>query len=794
MMKVSYCWLSEYVDLTDITPETVASLLTFAGVEVESITPLAKGTGLVIGEIISCKPHPDSDHLHILEVNEGEKYGIVQIVCGAPNARVGLRVIVARAGAVLPEITIHPSKIRGVESNGMCCSLLELGVERKYLSEKQISGIEELPVDAPIGEERVLEYLMLDDVTLDLKLLANRPDLNSLMNVAKEVSTLVHRSLHLPSVPSFGTSTPEVQPVIECSSCMRFSLAEAYGVKVAPSPLWLQRRLMASGVRSINNVVDVGNYAMILTGQPFNMYDKDLLPGNTLVAREDITGPWLAMDDKEYVLEKGDLSIASEGRTMCLGGIMTSKECAVSENSKNIVVESALFSGVQIRHTSSRLGLASESSARFVKGLSDTQEESLAYAMVLLGDLTNADHLSKMAFVGQKKKEEKIIQTSLEAINRRLGTSFSLDEVISTLESEQFFVEKKEEKLFVHVPRTRIDVDGEADISEEVIRLRGYEEVPEHEISLPGSGGYSENQNKERAIRRYLRHIGLNEVLTYSLLSQSENETYPYLMSGTSYQVMNPLTEERAYYRHSLAPSLLSLLSYNASRQQNDFSCFEISEVAVEGKREKHLGIALMGEEEIVRLLSTRKRDFYDAKGILEGILSLLGVKENRLRYEPIVTTRKEFHPGRSALCYLGKELIAVLGELHPAEKKKRGVKDAVMMEIRLSTVLSNKGSTSKAIIPPRYPMTRRDLALVVDEKISFKDLKEVISKSSSLVKEVVPFDVYRGVGVEKGKKSIAIALFIQNENKTMTEEEIQTVVDEALLLLKTKLSAEIRQ
>ncbi len=793
-MKVSYKWLAEYVDLKGITPEEVANLLTFAGVEVESITPLAQGTNLVIGQIVSCLPHPDSDHLHVLKVDEGEKYGVVQIVCGAPNAREGLKVIVARPGAVLPEITIKPSKIRGVESNGMCCSLLELGVDKKYLEEKQIAGIEELDSSAKVGDEDVLSYLQLDDVTLDLKLLANRPDLNAMIHVAEEVATLTHRALKLPVFEEIKGEAPEIKPAIATEKCSRFALAEVSDVHVLPSPLYLKRRLMACGVRSINNVVDIGNYAMLLTGQPFNMYDKDKLEGNTLVAEDDIEGSWTAMDEKEYRLEKGDICIASNHACMCLGGIMTSLTCTVTEKSKNIVVESALFDGASIRHTSSRLGLASESSSRFVKGLGESQEEALSCALSLLKELTSPSKVSSLAFAGKVKSPKKVIQTSLEYMNNRLGTSFSEEEVIRTLNSESFLTEKRGDSLFVTVPSSRIDVEGEADISEEVIRLLGYENVPEREMVLPGNGGYSEEQKRERAIRRMLRHLGVNEVLTYSLLPLKEENTYSALLKGKHYQILNPLTEDRLIYRHSLLPSLLSVLSYNASRQKNDLAVFEISEVAVEGRSEKHLGIALSGEENIISMLERRPYDFFTMKGYLEGILSLLGIKNNRVRYERLGTEESELHPGRSVKIYLGKELIAIMGELHPLEKKKREVKNAIVMELNLSSLLNVKGSQNKASIPARFPFTRRDLALICKEEVSFQKLKEEALHASSYIKDVFIFDVYHGEAVEKGKKSLALAFFLQDENKTLKEEEINEAMTKVMHALETKFAAEVRK
>ncbi len=792
-MKVSYKWLGEYVDLTGVSPEELARRMTLAGVEVEEIRPLASGTGLLIGEVLSSEPHPDSDHLHVLQVDEGKERGVRQIVCGAPNARAGIKVIVATEGAVLPEATIRRSKIRGVQSEGMCCSLLELGMNRKYLSESQCAGIEELPPDAPVGEEP-LSYLGLDDVVLELSLLANRSDMNAMVQVAQEAATLLGRELRLPKAPLVEGKDPSVLPSSLTPRCSRFALAECRGVKIHPSPRWLRLRLIASGIRPINNIVDIGNYAMLLTGQPFNMYDLDKLPEGRLEARDDIEGEWEAMDGKKYLLQKGDISIASKGRTMCLGGVMTSMECAVDGSTRNILVESALFDGPSVRRTSLRLGLASESSQRFAKGVAPLQEESLAFALALVKELADPDSVSGIALYGGERPERRRIKTSLPFINRRLGTALGEEEVLLALRSEGFRAEKDGEGILVEVPLRRIDVLGEADVSEEVIRLLGYERVPSRLPALPPEGGLTPRQERKRALRRMLRHKGLSEALTYSLLPKEEEDSYPYLLPGESLRVRNPLTEERLSYRKSLLPSLLETLLWNQARQSGDLALFEIGEVFSKGKGGERLAIALMGERRSRSLMEGAPYGFFDLKGVLEDILQFLGIKESRVRFEPLRSERQEFHPGRSAVALVGKETLAVLGELHPSELKKRGLRSGSLMEIDLSLLLSLPGEGSKARVPSRFPGTRRDLALLVREEVPFREVRETAQRASRLIKDVLPFDEYRGEGIPAGKKSLAIALFLQDEGKTLGEEKIQGAVLKARKALEEKLGAEVRE
>ena len=477
-MKVSLKWLNNYVDLKDLTAESIAQKLTFAGIEVEDIVRLASGTNLVIGEIIECVDHPDSNHLHILKVDEG-KYGIEQIVCGAPNARVGLKVIVARVGAVLPKITIVKSTIRGVESNGMCCSLLELGVDAKYLTEAQINGIEELPSDAVVGNDDVLNYLGLDDTILDLKLLANRSDCLAMQNVAKEVAALFEREVKLPENTKLEVKSSDFKVDSKTSLCRQFSIREIRNIKVKESPKWLKERLIASGVRPINNIVDIGNYVMLLTGQPLHMYDLDKLSSKSLCARSDYEGDFVALDEKTYRLQEGDLVIMNEDKVMCLGGVMGSLSCAVDENTKNVAIEAANFDAKTIRHTSTRLNLISESSQRFVKGINkDQYEYVLNLTANLLIELAEADEIYEIKTYDEIDHTPLVIESSCKEINDRLGSNFEHDLIKHTLERVGIIINDFDGDCFkAHIPNHRIDIKLGADLSEEVIRLLGFEHI-----------------------------------------------------------------------------------------------------------------------------------------------------------------------------------------------------------------------------------------------------------------------------------------------------------------------------
>lgn len=797
-MKVSLNWLNSFVSTAGISPEELASKMTFAGVEVEEVTRLARATNLVIGHILSCEKHPDSDHLHVLEVDEGKKYGVHQIVCGAPNARVGLHVIVAREGAVLPETTIMKSTIRGVESDGMCCALYELGVDKKYLSEKQLSGIEELPSDAPVGEENVLSYLGLDDAVLELKLLANRPDLNAMENVAREVGCLLSRPVIFKEYPSPKTENTDFRVSSLTEKCPQFSIRVVEGVKVGPSPLWLTRILTSEGVRSVNNVVDIGNFVMLLTGQPLNMYDEDRLGKRELTVRDDMEGDFLAMDGKSYALQKGDLLVTCDGKGVCLAGIMTSANAAVSEKSKSIVIESAFFNGASIRHTSNRLGLASESSARFMKGLNpDQTERVLSLASSLLVSLAGAEKISQSVNYDVLKHEKKEIETSLSYINARLGTSFGMKEVVDVLARDYLPVIPLSGDAFkVEIPSYRIDMVGGADVSEEVIRLLGYDKIasklPSFSLSL--AGGLSSEQKDKLAIRRYLRAHGLVECLTYSLVNGKEKDELAFLHKGECYHLKNPMTDDHAYLRKNLLASLVDAANYNLAHQEKDFALFEISDIDAPSYQSTHLSIVLTGEEKIQGNLEKRPYDFYSLKGLLEGIFALLGLTPSRFRYERFARPSQEFHPGMSAMVFLGKEPLAVLGEFHPSFEKSHDLPDHTLgMEIDLKMLLSLKTSPEKAEVPARFPSVNRDLAFLIDKKAVYEDVRKEIAHTDKLIKNIDIFDLYEGDNIAPDKKSMAVSLTFSDPERTLKDEEVAALMAKVISALKIRFNAEIR-
>ncbi len=796
-MKVSLNWLAKYIDLSSFSAEQIANKLTFAGIEVDSVTPLAKASGLVIGEILSCEKHPDSDHLHVLKVDEGKEWGVHQIVCGAPNARKGLKVIVAREGAVLPEVTIQKGVIRGVESDGMCCSLLELGVDKKFLSEKQISGIEELPNDAPVGEKEVLKYLGLDDVIFDLELLANRGDLLSIWNIARELSAILNLPYKLEKFDEIEENDDSFVVKSESDKCPIFHAALVKGVTIKESPKWLKEALLSEGVRSINNIVDIGNYVMLLTGEPVNMYDLDALKGKELLVSDDYEGEFIAMDERSFHLQKGDLVVSSKGKPMCLAGIMTSKEAAVSEKSKNILIECALFNGASIRHTSNRLGLVSDSSSRFVKGVSsEIQKIALEAIVSFVKELCEPKEIVGLKPYDVYKHQERKILTSASYINARLGTSFDEDTILETLSQDHIAIRKLDKDRFeAIIPSFRNDLKEKEDLSEEVIRLLGYKNIVSKLPTLPlnGKGGLTETQKDVRSIRTFLRNNGVSETITYSLRKKEEENAFLDLGQYEHYRLLNPLLEERKSLRTSLLTSLLEVSSYNLSRQEKDFALYEISDVDAKNYQGKRLAVLLSGEEPLQGELTRRPYDFYSAKGYLEGILNLLKISMNRFKKDEKVG--EEWHPYRSERLLLGKKAIAVYGELHPSFKEKLGLPKGplALLEIDLGELLSLRVSMDKATVPPRFPSLTRDLAFLIDKKVSYEEVRSAIARLDKRIEKVSLFDLYEGDKIGLEKKSMALHITLRKEDGTLLDSESKEVMDKIVALLKTSFLAEVR-
>lgn len=796
-MLASYKLLSKFVDLTGITPEEIEHKLTFAGLEVEGVERLAYASNLVIGQILKVENHPDSDHLHILQVDEGEKYGVEQIVCGAPNVRVGLKVIVARPGAVLSKdkFTISKSTIRGVESNGMCCALNELGVDKTFLREEQIKGIEELPTDAVVGNENVLEYLGLDDVIFDINVLANRSDILAIYSLAKELSALFDRKLNIPEPKKFS----EVPSLITCSSatedCPQFSIKVVKDVVTKESPLWLKNFLMAQGIRSINNIVDIGNYVMILTGQPIHMYDLDKLESNNFVVKNDFEGEVVCLDEKTYKIEKGDLVVTNNDKPVCLAGTMGLLEVAVDSNTKNIAIESANFKGSTVRRTSTRTGLSSDSSAHFLKGINPKQDRFvLDLTTELLVELADAKVVEETVRYSVINEEPTKIECSVSYINKRLGTDFDYDYITTIL--NRLFIETIDvdhDNFIAIAPAHRIDLQCNADLSEEIIRYVGFGAIKSQlPLMVTTVGGYTSFQEKRFRIRNLLIDSGLNEALTYTLVSPTENEQFVLLNNDEPYVIFNPMTIDHSVVRRGLVKSLLNIVEYNLSHQQEDLGFFEVSDVITKGSNYQELCVVLNGNKTVQGKLRVEPYDFYDIHGILEAILSQLGIEKNRYKEERLLDS-KFYHPGRSTKISFGKNVVGVCGQIHPNYSKDIG--ETYVLELNLTALLELRVPQTKMAQISKYPSVKRDLALVVKKDVLVDDIIRCVKKAGrSIVKNVEIFDVYQGEHMTEGYKSVAIKITFQDDSKTLVEKDITESLDSIMNELYKVTKAELRK
>ena len=790
-MLVSLNEISKYVDISGLSKEEIASRLTFSGIEVEEIKTLSNATSLVVGKVISCIPHPNSDHLHVCKVDIKDE--ILDIVCGAPNCKEGIKVIVAKVGAKLPGGEIKAGEIRGYKSNGMLCALNELGVDPKYLKEEQIKGIEILSDDFEVGDSDILHKLGLDDVILDLSLLANRSDCYSLFNVSREIGALFNRKVNILEANDDSTYEEKEFKVDSLTpNCKEFSVKIVKGIEVKDSPAWLKNCLRSEGIRTINNIVDLGNYIMLLTGQPIHMYDYDKLVKKELIVRSDINEKFTALDEKEYSIHEGDICVTSSGKTMCLGGIMGGLDSEVTNDTKNIVIEVANFNHASIRRTSSRLGLVSDSSQRFVKGINKDQVDYvLNLTTNLLKTISNVDSISNIIKYDVLNHDKKLISCSVDYINNRLGTNFEYEKIKDILQLLYFkFVESDGNKFIVEVPSFRIDVEGKADLSEEIIRYIGLDTIsPTLPFMETTVGGKSKDEQKEDVICSFLSNNGLYRVLTYTLVNKKMSESFKILNKSDGYVIKNPLTEDHKYVRTNLLPSLINCANYNLNHQNNNFGIYEISHIDSMQKNEIHLGVVLVGKKYKQDKIIGESYSYYDAKGIVDTILDMFNISSTRVKYTRFETD--EFHPNRSALVLLDNKPLCVMGDIYPTKKE---IKDSmILLEMNLSVLFATKSKNIKFEPISAYPQSSRDYAFIIDDSINYIDIKNEVKKCSSLIKEVSVFDIYKGKNLAQNEKSIALTVVFESNDHTLKDNEIDEVHNKIVETLNKKFNVSLR-
>ena len=787
-MKLSTNFLKDYIDI-DVDVKQLAEDMTRVGNEYDSASNLINATKLVIGQITECEPHPDSDHLHLCKVNIGTE--VLDIVCGAPNARTGLKVIVALDGAVLPEKTIKKGMIRGQESNGMLCSIAELGLEHKFLKPEDSEGIAELGEDAEIGGDPI-KYLQMDDGVIDFELTANRGDLLSILGMAYEVGAIYDKKVKdvdLKHKESGEDINKTLKTEVKTANCSKLLVKKVENVKIEESPIFIKNRLIASGIRPINNVVDISNYVMLELGQPLHFYDADKL-GNKLVVRMAEDGEKLTtLDNVERTLTSEDIVIADATHGVGLAGVMGGLETEVEPDTKNIIIESAIFDSVKVRKTSKKI-VRSEASNRFEKGL-DPERTTMAIerACKLLEEYAGGTVVTGTVEYDKTNNKEKEIEITFKNINDVLGTVIPNEEILNVFRKLGFSYKVNGETIKVTVPSRRLDISIKEDLIEEVSRIYGVDNIEGKLPIVPmRKGSYDKTQ---REIRNKMIALGLKETLTYVLINDKEVNGYT-LDKFEPLKLLDPITEDRNTLRYSMIPSLYKVYEYNKAREQKDISIFEIGKGfykkgEVYGEDTKLC--VLMSGKYSTGLNNNKTVDFYVIKGIAEEVLDYLGYAG---RYSFMKQEMpKEMHPGQSAMINVNGSNIGMIGKIHPSVTKD----DVYVLEINLDELFTKKVGKMKYKEFSKFPSINKDIALVVDKKSVSKDIEKVIkSAGGSLLTNIEVFDVYTGVGVGIDKKSIAYSLTFSDMKKTLTDEEINGLMDKIIDAVSKKCGAELRK
>lgn len=787
-MKLSTNFVKDYVDI-DVDVKQLAEDMTRVGNEYDSAGKLINATKLVIGEVMECIEHPDSDHLHLCKVNIGTE--VLDIVCGAPNVRKGLKVIVAQVGTVLPEITIKKGTIRGKESNGMLCSLAELGLEHKFLKPEDSEGIAELGEDAVVGEDPI-KYLGLDDNVIDFELTANRGDLLSILGMAYEIGAIYDKpvkEVDLQHKEQGEDLNKNFETEVKTDNCKLLLVKKVEDVEIKESPAFIKNRLIASGIRPINNVVDISNYVMLELGQPLHFYDADRL-GNKLVVRMAEPNEKLTtLDNIERTLSTEDIVIADSTHGVGLAGVMGGLETEVENDTKNIIIESAIFDSVKVRLTSKKI-LRSEASNRFEKGL-DLARTYMAIerACSLLEKYANGKVVTGTVKYDKTENQEKEIDIAFQNVNDVLGTVIPNEEILNVFRKLGFSYAVKGETVTVKVPTRRLDISIKEDLIEEVSRIYGVDNIQGKLPVVPmRKGNYDKTQ---REIRNKMIALGLNETLSYILINDKEVHKFT-LDEFEELRLLDPITEDRNTLRYTMIPSLYKIYEYNNARGQKDVSIFEIGKGfykkgEVYGEDTKLC--ALMTGKYSLGLNNTKNVDFYTIKGIVEEILDYLGYAGRYMLSKQEMP--KEMHPGQSAYINVNGTNVGIIGKLHPSVTKE----DLYVFEINLDELFQKKVGKMKYKEISKFPSSKKDVAFLVDKNLLSKDIEKVIKNAGgSLLTEIEVFDVYTGVNVPSDKKSIAYSLTFVDNKRTLTDEEVNSLMEKVMSNVCNKFGAMVRK
>lgn len=790
-MRLSLNFVKDYVDIDEnIDVKELAEKMTAVGNEYDEATSLVNATNLVVGEVLTCQMHPDSDHLHLCEVNIGEE--VLNIVCGAPNVRTGLKVIVAKVGAELPGgVKIKKGLIRGQESNGMLCSLYEIGIDKKYLSEQDKNGICELPSNAKPGDDPI-KVLGLDDKIIDFELTANRGDLLSILGMAYEISSIYNKEVRVPDLKHNEIEEDvnnEFNLNIETENCSLFLAKKVKDIVIKESPDFIKNRLIACGIRPINNVVDISNYVMLELGQPLHFYDSDNL-GDTILVRMAKNGEELVtLDSTKRILNENDIVITNGKEVVGLAGVMGGINTEVENTTKNVLIEAAIFDSVKVRKTSNKI-LRSEASNRFEKGLDPNRTYmAIERACRLLEKYANAKVENGTAIYDKTENKEKKIKIEYEYINNVLGTNISKKDIVDVFKRLKFETDEKENDVLVTVPTRRRDISIKEDLVEEVGRIYGVDKI---EGKLPMVQMKMGSVDKTiRKIRHKMCDLGLNETLTYVLINDKDVKKFT-TDKFEELKLLDPITEERNTLRYSLIPSLYKVYEYNKARENKDICLFEIGKgfwkkEGVYGENQKIC--VLMTGKYYNKIGFNKQVDFYDIKGVTEELLDFLGYGG---RYSFIVPNEipKELHPGQTASINVNNDIVGIVGKIHPEVENE----DVYVMGINLDKLLNKRVGKMKFKEISKFPTIKKDLAILLDKDIASKEVElKIKKKAGSLLQEIKVFDVYEGKNIDKNKRSIAYSLTFGNEKRTLNDDEVNNIMENIISSLENN-GIEIRK
>lgn len=795
-MLISNEWLKDYVD-AGVEVEDLAERITRTGIEVDDMIDYTKDIkNLVVGYIQSKERHPDADKLNICQVDIGEEE-TVQIVCGAPNVDAGQHVIVAKVGGRLPGgIKIKRAKLRGERSEGMICSLQEIGISSNVVPKAYENGIFVFPTEVEPGTD-ALTALYLNDQVMEFDLTPNRADALSMVGTAYEVAALYQTEMTKPTTKSNEISESarnELSVTINNPEKVPYYSARVVkNVSIEPSPIWMQARLIKAGIRPINNVVDISNYVLLEYGQPLHMFDQDHIGSKDIVVRQAKDEETMTtLDNNERKLVDTDIVISNGKEPIALAGVMGGDFSEVTEQTTNVVIEGAIFDPVSIRHTSRRLNLRSEASSRFEKGIAtEFVDEAVDRACYLLQELASGEVLQDRVSSGDLRSFVTPIDITAEKVNKTIGFNLSNDEIQAIFKQLGFETTLKGETLTVNVPSRRKDITIKEDLIEEVARIYGYDEIPS---SLPvfgevTSGELTDRQHKTRTVKETLEGAGLNQAITYSLVSKDHAKDFA-LQERSTISLLMPMSEAHATLRQSLLPHLIEATAYNVARKNKDVRLYEVGRVFFgNGEGElpdevEYLSGILTGEY-VVNAWQGKKEeiDFFIAKGIVDRVAEKLN-----LEFSYKAGKIEGLHPGRTAIVSLEGQDIGFIGELHPQVAADNDLKRTYVFELNYDAMMQVAVGYINYEQIPKFPGVTRDIALEVNHDVPSSELKQIIhNNGEDILQSTLVFDVYEGEHLEKGKKSVAIRLNYLDTEDTLTDERVSKIHDKILEALQAQ-------